>query len=247
LNERAETVISHPSNEHLCSWLDNQHLALDIGHVRSTTGDITTLATIGRTGDVYVAGSSISKIQCSFEINLETNVVMFYDRSHSQTCQFHGEDAMPFLYGLPRKVVVQNKINTILGMGGVKRNHVQFRLRWHSNLADTMEKIMQRGGVAIEENPRLARTIDETDTILPSQRETRLHTPGLQQPAIRYAEIGGLGAGQFGEVKKVVDIYSGRLMAVKILKEQTGDRMTLKREVEILSRLSHVSELLPLH
>jgi hypothetical protein len=94
----------------------------------------------------------------------------------------------------------------------------------------------------------LARTVDEADTVLPSRRETRPHTVGPQQPQMRYKKIGkALGSGQFGNVYKAVDADTGRLMAVKVLKRPTGtsERMTLfnalKREVETLSRLSHVS------
>jgi hypothetical protein len=100
-------------------------------------------------------------------------------------------------YGLPRKVVIQNGINTFLGIGGVKRNHIQFKVHCHLSAAATIDKVKDRGDVTTEENPCLARTINEIFTILPSQRETRIHTPGPQQSAIRYANIKVLGQGQF--------------------------------------------------
>jgi hypothetical protein len=219
-------------------------LSLSIGHVRSTSGGITTLATLGRNGDIFVEGSVFSRIQCSFEIDPVSNVVMFYDRSHSQTCAFHGNDATPFRYGFPRKVLVQNEINTSLGIGGSKRDLIQFGLRWHLEPAATTAKIKDRGAAAIEDNPCLALTIDETSTVLPSRRETRIHTPGPRQLAIRYVIMGRLGEGQFGVVRKVVDVDSGRLMAVKVIRGQQKeeDRSALKREVEILSRIDHVCE-----
>jgi hypothetical protein len=66
----------------------------------------TTLATLGRNGDVFVeAGSSISKMARSNEPI--TKVVMFDDKSRNQTSQ----------YGRTRKVVVQHDANTIIGMG----------------------------------------------------------------------------------------------------------------------------------
>lgn len=116
-----------------------------------------------------------------------------------------------------------------------------------------MERVKHRGSAAFEENPRFARTIDETATVLPSQRETRIHTPGVRQLKMRYAKISELGSGQFGDVYKAVDVDLGKLMAVKILRRPTGTsestwRMllcgNLKREVEILSKTSHVSEML---
>lgn len=81
-------------------------MALDIGHIRPRSGDSATLATLGRDGDVVVEGSNIAKIQCSFEIDLDTKVVMFYDRSNSQTSQVFGENATPFEYGRLRRVLV---------------------------------------------------------------------------------------------------------------------------------------------
>lgn len=241
-------MLAHQSNEHLVSWLKDGTLALDIGHIRPMSGDNATLATLGRNGDVIVEGSSIAKIQCSFEIDIDTKVIMFYDRSHGQTSQVFGENATPFEYGRLRKVVVQEKVNTIIGMGGVGRNLVQFELKWHCRPDDTMERVKDRESAHLGENPRLARTIDETDTVLPSRRETRIHTPGLQQPKMRYATIGdSLGSGQFGIVYKAVNLDSGKLMAVKIMERparpaQQQEWMKLKREVEILSRISRVSE-----
>ncbi|KAM5356570.1 hypothetical protein ACJ41O_003216 [Fusarium nematophilum] len=171
---------------------------------------------------------------------------MFYDRSHGQTSQVSGENATPFEYGRIRKVVVQETVNTIIGLGGVERNLVQFELKWHCRPDNTVERIKDRERALLEENPRLARTIDETDTVLPSRRETRIHTPGSQQPRTRYVTIGAcLGSGQFGTVYKAVNLDSGKLMAVKIMKrpagpaEQHPEWMKLKREVEILSRISH--------
>ena len=254
VNEGARAVLAHQCNEHLVSWLTKGILGLDIGHVRSKFGD-KTLATIGRgDADIIVADSRIAKIQCSFEIDLETKVVIFYDRSHSQTSQVFGQYAMPFQPGCTRKVVVQDNVNTLIGMGGEGRNLVQFELAWHCkpNVAIQMNQNRENTILSYEENPRLAWTIDEADTVLPSCRETRPHTTRLQQSKLRYATIVQLGAGKFGEVYKAVDVDSGKLMAVKILKQPPGTSdqdwrisvyNTFKREVDILSRISHVNEI----
>ena len=104
-----------------------------------------------------------------------------------------------------------------------------------------MAPIKQRQTVGYKED-RLARTIDEADTNLPSQRQTRVHTPG--QLKVRYETFGELGKGQFGEVHRALDVDAGRLLAVKIIKAPTaarGNMRELKREVEILARVSHVS------
>ena len=253
-NERAAAVVAHPINSDFTSTTDGI-LALDIGRIRSRSGD-STLATLGRgDADIFVEGLSIAKIQCSFDIDLNTNVVMFYDLSHSQTSQVFGDDATPFERIRSRKVVVQENLNSIIGMGGEGRNLVMFELKWYRNAAETMKMVKIWKSITLEANPRFARTIDEMDTVLPSRRHTRPHTPA--QPKMRYAIVGDiLGRGSFGEVYRAVDIDSGKLMAVKVLnqpvcatKRKQEDwkncvYYALKREVEILANISHVSKVL---
>ena len=120
-NDRAKDVVAHPCNSHLVSiFPEDSTLVLDIGfNIRSQSR--TTLATVGRNDtDIILEGSSIARLQCSFEIDLDTGVVMLYDRSNGQTTQVSGENATPFEYGRLRRVVVQKELNTILGMGGVE-------------------------------------------------------------------------------------------------------------------------------
>jgi hypothetical protein len=244
-NDRAKTVVADPCNSHLVSLLHDGELALDVGfHIRSKSCN--TLATLGRGDtDIYVPGASISKLQCSFEIQADSNVVMLYDRSHGHTTQVLGEGATPFESGRMRKVVVQKGINEKIGMGGVSRNLVQFELRWHQDFFQTVEKIKnwETVSASYNENPRLARTIDETETVLHSRRETRIHTPGTQLK-MRYTLVGPpLGSGQFAIVHKGIDMDSGKFMAVKILKpgrSKHEEYYALKREVEILSIITHV-------
>ncbi|ROW08765.1 hypothetical protein VPNG_06404 [Cytospora leucostoma] len=245
LNQRAEEVVTHPSNAYLASCLDDA-LVLNICYGRSASGDKGTLATIGRNGDIIVEGSTIARVQCSFEIDLQTKIIMFYDRSHSQTCQVYGENATPFEHTRPsRKVVVRKNVNTIIGMGGVARNLIKFELRWHNGDPDETNDPID--AAVCEGNPRLARTMDEAEIALPSQR-TRVHTRGSQQMKIRFQKTGNrIGVGQFGEVYKAVDLDAGKLVAVKILhpppasktvKGWTEIHQQTKREVEFLSRIS---------
>jgi hypothetical protein len=254
-NPRAHDVVAHPSNVYLRSTLPNANgaLALDVGfNICSQSRN--TLATLGRNDtDIIVEGSSIGRVQCSFEIDLDSRVVMLYDRSNAQTTQVSGDNATPFEHGRLRRVVVQQGLNTIIGMGGVGCDLVQFELIWHQGPIDTVEKVKSQEGMSCgaEENPRLARTVDEAPTVLPSQRVTRIHTPGERKLRMRYKNIGPpLGSGQFGIVHKCIDVDSGKFMAVKILKRPQGISQedwreelcyTLKREVETLSDISHVS------
>lgn len=257
-NERAERLVSHPNNDHNVSTLSNGALALDVGfHLRGKSSK--TLATLGRgvDADIYVEGSGISRIQCSFEIDLDTGVVMLYDRSFANSTQVFGENATPFERERDqRKVLVQKGLNTIIGMGGERRDLVQFKLEWHQDPTQTAETIKDYDTLPCGrvENPRLARTMDEAPTDLPSRRETRPHTPGQRQLKMRYVTVvgGKLGSGQFGTVHKAIDLDSGKFMAVKILEQPARKSKqevwkqslyyALKREVETLSEISHVSK-----
>jgi len=69
---------------------------------------------------------------------------------------------------------------------------------------------------------------------------------------MRYVLRGGaLGSGQYSTVHKVIDVDSGKFMAVKTLHQPTrlskhedwrkSLYYALKREVEILSEISHIS------
>jgi hypothetical protein len=180
---------------------------------------------------------------------------MFFDRSHGCSTQVSGENATPFEYERVRKVLVQKDLNTIIGMGGEGRNLVQFELEWHQDPTQTAEAIKNYDALPCGrvENPRLARTVDEAPTDLPSRRETRPHTPGPRQLRMRYVTVGPkLGSGQFGEVYKAIDVDSGKFMAVKILERPSRASKqeywrqslyyALKREVETLSEISHVSK-----
>ncbi len=245
LNDRALAVLTHPDNTGLVSTLADGRLGLDVGfHVGSSSRY--TLATLGRSGaDITVEGSSISRIQCSFEIHEEYDVVMLYDRSNSLSTQVSGTNATPFERGRARRIVMGIDFNTEIGIGGVSCDLIRFSLEWHQNTFDVEEQVKNR-----VDNPRLARTVDEAPTVLPSQRLTRIHTPGNREPRIRYAKLVELGRGQFGEVWKAVDVDLGRIFAVKMIKQpvlgfQAGAWVVLKREVETLSQISHVSQSFP--
>jgi hypothetical protein len=179
---------------------------------------------------------------------------MLYDRSSGQTTQVSGENAMPFEYGRLRRVVVLEGLNTIITMGREQRDLVQFELVWHRDPTQTVEKIKNYEARLWrqEGTPHLARTVDETPTILLSQWKTRPYTLG--QLKMRYVKVGApLGSGQFGAVHKAIDVDSGNFMAVKIIErlasaskqehEEWKNSLyyALRREVETLSSISHVS------
>ena len=250
-NDQAHAILAHPDTIHLVSLIPNTEWpenpdrvvsGLNIGfHIGSKSRY--TLATLGRSGaDITVEGSNISRIQCSFEICQATNKIMLYDRSNSMSTQLCGRNAVPFELGRkPRRVVVDRSLNDEFGFGGDGCNLVRFKICWHMSASNVRDQINNR-----EDSPCFARTMDETPTVQPFRRVTRIHYPGNGEPEIRYADMGLLGSGQFAEVRKIVNIGSGEIMAVKRIRWpeqqfQSRGYAVMKREVEIWGRTSNVS------
>ncbi|KKZ66658.1 hypothetical protein EMCG_00221 [[Emmonsia] crescens] len=242
LNGNAQAVINHPANIHLLSSftdnLHNTHVVLNVGfHIGSDARY--TLATLGRNGDITVDGPNISRIQCSFEVHPESDVVMLYDESNSQTTQVFGKSAMPFKPGRLRKVVVDEDINCMFGMGGIGCDQVQFLLAWHRVDFNAKEEVGNR-----VDSPLQARTADDVPTVVPSEPPTPGQWPSNQEPKIRYKILSALDQGSFGVVSKAVDMDSGRPMAVKCIPQPQGgfkpqQKDRLKREILALSKSSH--------
>lgn len=214
LNDHAHEVVTHPCNKHLVSILPDGTPALDIGF-NIVSHPHNTLATLGRNDtDIFVEGSSISRLQCSFEINLVSKVVMLYDRSNSRTTQVYGDNSTPFEPGRRRRVVVQEGLNTIFGMGGGQCDLVKFQIKWHLSPTDTVQaNKSHEENTCIEDTPELSRTLEQDLSVI----STRPDQPGRTNLRIRYLKIGDpLGSGTSGTVHKCIDTDSGKFMAVKI-------------------------------
>jgi hypothetical protein len=115
-------------------------------------------------------GSSIGRVQCSFEINQDRGVILLYDRSNNLSTQVSGENAVPFEYGCFRRVVIQKKLNTVIGIGGKGCDLVRFELYWHLEPVEITEKVKNNESRACgqKDNPRLVQTVDKVLTELPS-------------------------------------------------------------------------------
>lgn len=240
-NDRARDVLTHSNNRHLVSSLPDHPggptQGLNIGF-QIGSKSCYTLATIGRYGtDVVIEGSNISRIQCSFELQQATGFIMLYDRSTCQTTQVYGDNATPFELGrCPRRVLLWNKLNTYLGIGGATYDLFQFEIYWNRDAFEVEAQISTR-----EDNPLFAVTDHETPTLI---RQTRIQINN-QDLKIRYICLDDLGCGQFGEVKKAVNVDSGKVMAVKRIKRpepkcHTDAWPIINWEVEALTHISHV-------
>lgn len=250
-NDQASAILAHSNNSHLVSLIPDLKgpeypegiaYGLNIGfHIGSKSRY--TLATIGRNGaDIIVEEPSISRVHCSFEIHKDSGLIMLYDRSTAKSTQLYGADTIPFELGRdPRRVVVTNKVNKAFGFGGATCDLVRFKIHWHDhypNALNIQEQLSYR-----EDNPYFARTLDETP---PSGPVIKINTPGNQEPKIRYTGGICLGGGSYGQVWSAANVDSGELLAVKRVKMpeqglQSSAYTMLKREVEALARISHVS------
>lgn len=248
MSESAQAAVDDPHNAHYVStFLDTENRVMvsrfDIGpNVGSPSRH--TLATIGRAGDIVVSGSTLSRIQCSFELSENNQAeIVLHDRSTNKNTQFLGDTAVPFELDRPhRRVVIDPTINLTLGFGGAACDQYAFQIFWHKDAQTQADSHLEYR----QDNPRQARTVLEQpqpQTVVPSGPRTRIHAP-RNDLKIRYSKRGKLGEGSFGEVFKVVDVDTGKYLAVKQVKEaslESSNYLSIKREVETLSRLCHVS------
>lgn len=244
LNDTARAISKDANNSHLTRHVyrddsNTTETGLQVGfHINSGSKSI--LATLGRdNADIVTAGPHFSRIQCSFEVNETTNVIMLRDRSSAGTTRFHGPSALPFMPGQgQRRIIVDPDTNLHLGFGGSRADMAQFRLSWHMPATPISNCLQFRTS-----NPRKDPTIDCLETIPATQRVTRFQTPH-DQARIRYIDKGIIGRGTFGTVYQTVDVDTGMVMAMKEIKideSRSRDTLLLKREVALHRRLCHVS------
>ncbi|KAI0376523.1 kinase-like protein [Hypomontagnella monticulosa] len=230
LNERARDAVRHEHNRPFLVILDDGMLALSIGHVRSKSSSPSTIVTLGRSAnmDIYLPSLSMSTFQCSFERNLKSNMILFYDRSYNNSSCVAGGNSTPFERGAPRQAVVLPKLNNIIGLGGEYQNLFRFGLVW---LQEPLEVHPISRQDQTEE--------DKVETMESTRMLTRIHTQTTQQ-ILRYELLGPIAKGGFGKVFKAVDVRHGNLVAIKVLQKAKGTYWELvKREVETLEKLRH--------
>ena len=252
LNGKAKDVIEDQDNKHLVSLSWKKNLAsFDIGfHINSQSSE-NTLANFGRDDcDITLRPTTIARTHCSFEVDdLNTGTVMFYDRSHSHNTRVSGVNNKPFESGRsPRKILVYPGFNEIISMGGKYGDLIEFELQWiqkEDNIKNIIKKQLNQRNIRIT-NPRKARTRDATKTALTSAiltPEQAFQTSS--QTGLRYFKREFRGGGSFGRVWRVIDVDSGRIMAMKQIdclpQQQKQEYFRIVRqEVELMRRSKHV-------
>lgn len=252
MNGKATDVVEDQDNKHLVSlsWKGDR-VSFDIGfHINSQSSE-NTLANLGRDNcDITLRPATIARTHCSFEVDdLNTGTVMFYDRSHNHKTQVSGVPSRAFESGRsPRKILVYPGINEKISMGGKNGDLIEFKLQWiqkEDKIKDIIKKHLNQRKHTITK-PRKARTRDVTETALTSAimtPEQAFQTPS--QTGLRYFKREFRGGGSFGRVWRVIDVDSGRMMAMKQIdclpQQQKQEHFrTVRREVELMRRSKHV-------
>ncbi|KAK2762587.1 hypothetical protein FQN54_000760 [Arachnomyces sp. PD_36] len=236
LNQEALDVANNPLNSRLACDLWGNGTALSVGSVPSKSP--TSLITIGRDpgNDIYVEHDSVSRVQCSFEIHPRSQAVMIWDRSNQGSTQVlhqEGSDTFP-IQAWRRKVVVHKGVNTAFGIGEGDDDTpvVRFRMEWHQNFPDNNQILMK---------PSLSQ---ERLSLVASRTLKSMESKGFPDPLtgeilpLRHGgPIEGAACSEFGTVSTVLDLDSGDIVALKVLKP--GPQPRLKKQLKILSLIKH--------
>lgn len=248
MNGKARDVVRDPDNSHFFSpsLQNNEVASFDIGFHINSQSSIYTLATFGRYEcDITLRPSSISRTHCSFEVDdPNSGTIMLHDRSPWQKTRVSGGDRSESfdVRRPPRKILVHPGFNTSLSMGGKNGDLIEFQLQWIKNEKEIKSIISKqlnnrKGDVC---NPRKIQTRDATGTATPEQAFQE-----NSQTGIRYFKRDLRGDGSFGKVWRVIDIDTGRVMAMKQFcyhsqQQKQVHFVTVRREVELMRRAEHV-------
>lgn len=249
LNDRARELVHYVPNSHLKLLVSTTSITGQITDYGLTIGcqshlkSARTLTTIGRDADILVPllhddpQACISRIQCSFELHEDSGEILLYDRSCFQNTQVDGPDTFPFQSErVPRRVLVNRTINTILRFGNPDASLFKFRIVWHSEPPRAALDLP-----SVPENPRMMRTQELRPKGPQTENSLHNHVQVEESHPLRYFEGDKVGSGLFGSVYKAVDVDSGRLLAVKKIVPEESEAQYIRREIDILKATSHVS------
>lgn len=236
-NERAEGILTYRDNDRFVSSfpLDENNptilsQGLDIGtYITPPSRD--TLVTLGRKGHIKFDDPSISDVHCSFELHKDTKEVMLRDQSQDNSTQVLGPTAMPLdPKHHNRNVLIDRVINLKFGIGGAACNLYEFDIHWHGGAEDRIRQ-------CIDNRP------NDPSHALAIANKPPIDVSTLPFSKIRYSMREHLGRGGFGQVWKVANVDTGEHLALKRSSrhdKRSGEYASLKREVKMLSRVSHV-------
>ena len=205
-----------------------------------------------------------SRRQCQFF--LENNTLMLRDDSSGSTTSIHPQQIDSNLWEFPSKSTGTPRQRAVIESGdwdlalGPAEFLLQFPDRGKLDSIIISPALIVLDGwwnrhakekkvLAIRKLPADCMLTLPTMSLPPTRYQTRVRTPRIPEHKIRdsvtYHQLEFLGKGSFGRVSRVLDLQWGGIMAVKIIdverEKEKETKETLKREVELLAKLSHVS------
>lgn len=219
------------------------------------------LASFGRDptqNDIILTERLYSRNHCHIFFNASTTHLILRDTSGTKATQVvykstnNAENKKLQLQDDPRQRILLYKSDLILIIGSA-----HFQVMWRDLSEPQVRQKVEasRKAFALQRvSPELDVTSLELQRFRPKQYETRsAYTPDVgsmfkRLPMITHEKIKFLGQGAFGTVHEIIDLHTGNVWAVKTSGKKGGNnnsyKEALKREVEVLAFLSHVSYLL---
>ncbi len=202
--------------------------------------------------DLILPNRIFSKNQCHFYFNRSSSALILRDTSSTKSTQVRyldlDNDSIYRLQGDPRQRVLLTTHQIVMQIGPA-----QFRIIWRVPKEPSARQALEQAKAVFAQKqvaPELDLTFLDLQSLPSTAYELRSHyTPSVASqyqklPKIVHEKLNLLGSGTFGTVHKTVDLNTGNLLAVKTSKHGIDDskyKKSLKREVEILAQLSHVS------
>lgn len=242
-NNKAREIIQDPRNS---SFIDNKGQievstkSIDghgnIMYFSATPNDSPPRSTI------IIGGEQFTGRQFSFFVNRVSKAIMVRDDSNDESTQVCG----PYKFRQPRQLVVSRGLNTMIQIGGPKRDLVCFKLIWRRSLTQTIATIddwimREKKNGRPHHHDSYLRAIENEFRERANVQDFHPNMPELSDIRCHDLRENYIGTGGFGDVDKVIDIDSGTLMARKNVRRvlYPTDPNQLPREIDVLSRAKH--------
>jgi hypothetical protein len=246
-SEEACRIAEDPLNSGFQGHSPTGKLALRVplAHTSKRPGGLICFGRDPNVCDIILGSSKYySKVHCYFYINIESGELVLQDESSTHTTDLVvEEDDRYALQGKPRRRVIPDSMTPIIGI-----HQAVFELVGYDKVLDAQEA---KEHVARQLN-YLSRTSIEKRSLLPPAHNTRVSTPDLPKTVQLVTKVvhqprKAMGGGAYGTVRLTVDLDSGNLLAVKQFRiepsEEKPRKEQARKEVMILAKLEHVSEL----